>query len=94
MSIFNGLSEEVLKKVHLQEDKITGAKDSPRNHVVAEAKRELENIYSGDGRINPRYAKETIIAYGYSKSHFHHSTGNSMLEDIISKKNIDFYDYI
>lgn len=93
MSIFNGLSEEVLKKVHAQEDKITGAKDTPRNHIVAAAKIELERIYSGDGRINPRYAKETVIAHDYSINHLHRETGNTMLEDIIAKKDIDFYDY-
>lgn len=94
MPIFSGLSEKVLRKLHAQEDKITGSKETPRNQVVAGAKKELEDIYHGSGRVNPKYAKETVIAYGHSVQHHHRETDNSMLEDIIADKHIDFYDYV
>lgn len=96
MSLFNGLTEENLKKIHIQEKKITGEKETPRNHVAAEAKIELEDIYTGsaDSRINEKYAKETLIAYEYSKTKFHYNTGNSMLKDIVNGKKIYFFHYI
>lgn len=94
MSLFNGLSEENLTKLHIQEEKIIKKPETPRNHVAVEAKKELEVIYSGDGRINQKYAKETLIAYEYSKTKFHFSTGNSMLKDIVNGKKIYFFHYI
>lgn len=90
---FTGLTQRNLEKIHLQEDKIRGMKYVPHNTEIGEAKKELEAIYEGNGRINPRYAKETLIAYKYCKTVYNYSTGHSMLDDIKEDKDIDFNDY-
>lgn len=92
--MFPGLTEKILKKIHAQEEKIKESKINPHNREIVTAQRELEGIFDGDGRVNPKYAKETIIAYEYSKSHQHFQTGESMLADIIADKRIDFNDYL
>ncbi|WP_218730057.1 hypothetical protein [Brochothrix thermosphacta] len=92
--MLNHIEEKNLRKLHEIGKLIAGPTTAP-NHVEAlEAKKELEVIYSGDGRINQKYAKETLIAYEYSKTKFHFSTGNSMLKDIVNGKIIYFFHYI
>lgn len=89
-----GLKEKALKKIHAQEAKITGTKNVPHNSLVAIAKKELEATYSGAGRVNPKYARETLIAIEYVKNHYHYLTGVSMLDDIVNNKRIVFNNYL
>ncbi|MBS4220605.1 hypothetical protein KHA96_20115 [Bacillus sp. FJAT-49711] len=91
--MFSGMREETLRKIHNQENKITGDKNVPHNSVVVSAREELQGIYSGEGRIYPKYAKEVVIALEYARNHHHFETGYSMLEDIENGKRIDFNDY-
>jgi len=86
-------SEQVLKKTHAQEVKISGEKINPHNSLVAIAQKDLEEIYSGAGRVNPKYAKETLIALEHAKNHHHYITCNSMLEDINAGLPIVFNNY-
>ncbi|MCY9373428.1 hypothetical protein [Bacillus haynesii] len=92
--MMQGLSEQVLKKIHAQEGKIRGTKNVPDNILVANAKKELEEIFSGGRRVNPKYARETLIALNYARENHHFTTGRSMLDDIINHKRIVFNNYL
>ncbi|MGN7311553.1 hypothetical protein ACTHQ4_10695 [Alkalicoccobacillus gibsonii] len=87
------LSEKHLRKIHLQEKKIGGIKNVPHYSLIASTKKELEAIFLGSGRINPKYAKETLIALDYAKNHYHYITGFSMLNDIVTHQKIVFNNY-
>lgn len=91
--MFKGLDEKQLKKIHAIEKKITFIKELPHNKVVDEAKKELEELFEGEGRVNPTYAQETIIGLEYAKKVFHYESGKTLLHDVKSEKSIRFRDY-
>ncbi|KGX84131.1 hypothetical protein [Pontibacillus litoralis] len=91
--MFTGLNQRVLEKLHEIEGKITGSKHVPHNKIIGEARVELEQIFEGQGSVNFKYAKETVSGLEYAKNVHHHDTNNTLLEDIVNGKRIDFYDY-
>lgn len=84
-------SKKSLEKVHEQYGKIQGTITIPHHNYVSTAKRALERVFPGF--VHLKYARETLIAFQYCDNHYHHLTGTSMLEDIISNVRIDFNDY-
>ncbi|MCZ0704610.1 hypothetical protein J2T56_003190 [Natronobacillus azotifigens] len=87
-------SEKTLKKLHEQSSKIN-VKDYPSIHniEVDEGISVLESCFSGEGRVNQKYAKETLISHKYAQDVRHFETNNTMLQDIREGKKIVFNNY-
>lgn len=63
----------------------------PSEKEIIEGIKELENRL--DGKVHKSYAKNVIIAYKYSDTHFHYKNKNSLLDDINKNKKIYINSY-
>ena len=67
----------------------------PSEKDIIRAKKELEeNFFNNDeGRINFSYARNVLIGLYYTETHFHYSTGLSLLDYINNNKKIYIRSY-
>ena len=60
----------------------------PSDTDTADAKKELEDILPGEGKVQFGFARRVLIAYLFAKSHNHYKTGNMLWNDLQDGKRI------
>ncbi|GAQ19491.1 glycine-tRNA synthetase subunit beta [Oceanobacillus picturae] len=87
-------NEETLRKLHAQYPKIRSTEyPEVHNSEVYESIQDLEFVFPQDGKVQPRYAKETKISYKYALTVRHYITNKLLIDDVRDGERIVFNNY-